>query len=89
MHFKNFHNLKVRFQVTLVYHTQLDDSWSQAARKLQEELKKIRPSSPLDVIGRAKNQKIAVDRDFVLERIPVGGRELVYKQVPHYAQGMI
>ena len=68
-------------QVTLVYHTKLDDTWTAAAGKLQEELSQLRPGPSVGVIGRSKNQKLVLGRDFLIEQMPVNGRQLLYKQV--------
>ena len=68
-------------QVTLVYHAKLDDAWLEAAKQLQKALQKLRPGSPISVIGRSKNQKLVLDRDFLIERMPVGSTSYLYKQV--------
>jgi tRNA (uracil-5-)-methyltransferase len=69
--------------VTLIYHKKLDDAWSEAARKLRSALALAVdwPEAALSIVGRSRKQKVEVDRDFVTERLTVGGRELVYKQV--------
>ena len=33
------------------------------------------------LIGRATKTKIELDRDYIDERLPVGGREMIYRQV--------
>ena len=69
-------------QVTLVYHAKLDDAWTEAARKLKAKLSGLRSSSSqVTVIGRSKNQKVLLDQDFLLERMPVNGKDYFYKQV--------
>ncbi|MBE0487668.1 MAG: tRNA (uridine(54)-C5)-methyltransferase TrmA [Halomonas sp.] len=60
--------------VTLVYHRQLDEQWEAEARRLQEALGVM-------IIGRARKQRLVLERDHVWERLEVEGRELVYQQV--------
>ena len=70
--------------MTLAYHAKLDEEkWEAAARKLQERLGKLPgvTGSSVGIIGRSKNQKIILDRDFVLERLEVDGKTFLYKQV--------
>lgn len=71
------------FQVTLVYHRQLDDSWREAAEKLREALNSAVSAAnrPVSLIGRSKNQKLVLGEDFVVERMQVDQRSFVYKQV--------
>lgn len=75
--------------ISLIYHKQLDDFWINEAKKLKNELsselsnyfhdqfKKVN----VDIVGRARKQKIEVDRDYVIEIIPFKGKHLIYKQV--------
>ncbi|MCK2041870.1 tRNA (uridine(54)-C5)-methyltransferase TrmA [Chromohalobacter sp. TMW 2.2308] len=60
--------------VTLIYHRQLDEAWEQEARALQESLN-------VSIIGRARKQRLVLERDHVWERLSVEGREFVYQQV--------
>jgi tRNA (uracil-5-)-methyltransferase len=64
--------------VSLLYHRQLDAHWQTEAAAL-----KLRLASQFNVnlIGRARKQKIDLDRDFVVESLPVNGRQLHYKQI--------
>ena len=64
-----------------MYHAKLDDAWLEAAKRLQSELQKLRPGSPVGVIGRSKNQKLVLDRDYLIERMPVNNNSFLYKQV--------
>ena len=66
-----------------MYHSKLDDSWKIAAGRLQDELNKLRPGPSIGIIGRSKNQKLVLGRDFLIEQMPVNGRQLLYKQVIH------
>ena len=62
--------------VSLLYHRQLDDAWRAEADAMRTRL-------GIDVIGRARKQKLTLDKDFVVERVRVDGfRDLVsYKQL--------
>lgn len=65
--------------ISLLYHKKLDDTWMAAATRLRDALR----ASGLNVqlIGRATKTKIELDRDYVDERLPIGGREIIYRQV--------
>lgn len=75
--------------ISLIYHKQLDDSWINEARKLKDELARELTSLfndqyktvKVDIVGRARKQKIEIDNDFVIENIPFNGKKLIYKQV--------
>ncbi|MGM0702268.1 MAG: tRNA (uridine(54)-C5)-methyltransferase TrmA [Pseudomonadota bacterium] len=60
--------------VTLIYHRQLDDAWEVEARQLQERL-------GIDIIGRARKQRLVLSRDHVWERLEVEGQPFHYQQV--------
>lgn len=60
--------------VTLIYHRQLDEAWEREARALQEALN-------VSIIGRARKQRLVLERDHVWERLNVEGHEFVYQQV--------
>jgi len=64
--------------VSMLYHRQLDDAWQQEAVALKERLN---TEFNLQIIGRARKQKICLDRDYVIEKLQVAGNELIYKQV--------
>ncbi|GLP95243.1 tRNA (uridine(54)-C5)-methyltransferase TrmA [Paraferrimonas sedimenticola] len=64
--------------VSLLYHKPLDAEWEREARALKEQLSK---EFTIDLIGRARKQKVIMDRDYVVERLNVDGQELVYQQV--------
>ena len=64
--------------ISLLYHKPLEPSWSEAAQKLKAELSIL---APVDIIGRAKKQKIIVDKDYVMESLNVGENTFVYQQV--------
>ena len=60
--------------VTLLYHKKLDESWEKSAQKLQTDL-------GISVIGRARKQKIVLNKDFVVETMNVDGHTYQYQQV--------
>ena len=60
--------------ISLLYHKPLDDAWTAEARALKEKFS-------CDIIGRSRKTKIALDRDFAIEKMHIDGRELIYKQV--------
>lgn len=65
--------------ISLLYHRKLDEEWQQAASTLRDQLR----AEGIDVqlIGRATKTKICLDRDYVDERLPVAGKEMIYRQV--------
>lgn len=65
--------------VTFIYHKALDEAWQQQARALRDSLRA--QGFALQLIGRATKTKICFDRDYVDERLPVAGREMIYRQV--------
>lgn len=60
--------------VTLIYHKPLNDAWQFAATQLKEKL-------GIDIIGRSRKQRILLDRDFVIEKLQVNGRDYNYQQI--------
>ena len=64
--------------ISMLYHKPLEPIWEEEAKKLKAELSAI---APVDIIGRAKKQKIIIDKDYVMESLRVGNRNLVYQQV--------
>ncbi len=80
----NFHTtLSGEAMVTLVYHKKLDDVWKEAALAARDRMHKklAADCTCLSIIGRSRKQKIELDQSHVIERMVVGGREYVYKQV--------
>ena len=65
--------------ISLLYHRKLDDVWQQAAQTLRDELRA--QGFDVQLIGRATKTKICLDRDYVDERLPVAGREMIYRQI--------
>jgi len=64
--------------ISLLYHKSLEPSWEDAALLLKEQLSTI---ASVDIIGRAKKQKIVISKDFVMESLQVGNKKFVYQQV--------
>ncbi len=64
--------------ISLLYHKQLDDEWTEQAQQLKANLSII---APVDIIGRAKKQKIILDKDYVSEVLTVAGKQFNYQQV--------
>ncbi|EOC1268767.1 tRNA (uridine(54)-C5)-methyltransferase TrmA [Cronobacter malonaticus] len=65
--------------VSLLYHRALDDAWREEATRLRDALR----ADGFDVhfIGRATKTKIMLDQDYIDERLPVAGTEMIYRQV--------
>jgi len=64
--------------ISMLYHKPLEESWQIEANKLKASLSVI---APVDIIGRAKKQKIIVEKDYVMESLNVGGKTYIYQQV--------
>ena len=64
--------------ISMLYHKPLEPTWENAAKVLKDELSSI---APVDIIGRAKKQKIIIDKDYVMESLHVGDSTFVYQQV--------
>lgn len=59
--------------VSLLYHRPIGDEWIGAVKPLRERF-------GIDIIGRSRKNKIVLDRDFVIEKLDIDGREYSYKQ---------
>ena len=64
--------------VSLLYHRKLDEEWVVEAKMLRDELGKSGQS--IDIIGRARKMKLALERDYVVERLQVYDETYVYQQ---------
>jgi tRNA (uracil-5-)-methyltransferase len=64
--------------ISLIYHRQLDDSWQHQAKLLREQLSDF---GQIEIIGRAKKQKLCLERDWVIETLSIQGREYHFQQV--------
>ncbi len=64
--------------VSMLYHKQLDEQWVEQAQQLKVRLSAI---APVDIIGRARKQKVILDKDYVMETLTVGDKQFHYQQV--------
>lgn len=64
--------------VSLLYHRQLNHEWIDEAHNLK---KKLAAKFKVNIVGRARKQQIIIDQDFVIEELPVAGKNLIYKQI--------
>ena len=64
--------------VSLLYHKTLDENWT---AEMQSILTELRKQYKIDLIGRAKNQKIVLDKDFLLESLTIKGRDYQFKHI--------
>lgn len=64
--------------ISLLYHKQLDETWQVQAQQLKATLSVL---APVDIIGRARKQKVILNKDFITEKLTVGGKKLIYQQV--------
>lgn len=64
--------------ISLLYHKQLSDEWQEQANWLKAQLENI---CPVNIIGRAKKQKLIIENDFVTEKLSVSGQAFLYQQV--------
>lgn len=65
--------------ISLIYHKKLDDTWQNQAELLKNTL--IKQGIDCHLIGRAANQKICLDQDFVDEKLEIQGRHYIYRQI--------
>ena len=65
--------------VSMLYHKKLDDEWRQEAEALRDALRA--KNLNVHLIGRATKTKIELDQDYIDERLPVAGKEIIYRQV--------
>ena len=64
--------------VSLIYKKPVPVEWADEVRQLKAELS---TDHPLDFIGRARKQKILIDRDFITEQLHIENRQISYQQV--------
>jgi len=64
--------------ISMLYHKPLEPTWENEAKELKKALSSI---APVDIIGRAKKQKIILNKDFVMESLKVGDNTFIYQQV--------
>ncbi len=65
--------------ISLLYHRTLDEAWRATASELRDALRA--QGFNVHVIGRATKTKIELDQDYIDERLPVAGKEMIYRQV--------
>lgn len=59
--------------ITLIYHRQLSSEWEERGRYWQEQW-------GFPVIGRARKQRLVLDRDYVNETLVVNGQSFTFRQ---------
>ncbi|CAB0151797.1 tRNA/tmRNA (uracil-C(5))-methyltransferase [Pseudidiomarina piscicola] len=64
--------------VSLIYHRQLDEEWQQAAQQLRAELQR---KGKVELIGRARKQKLPLQQDWVVEELNIAGRDYKFQQI--------
>ena len=67
--------------ISLLYHKQLNDEWQQHALQLCEQLKQTLAIENVDIIGRARKQKIILGKDFIYEKLNIADKSFTYQQV--------
>ena len=71
-------SLSGQLLVSLIYKKPIPDEWQAEAAALKAELAQIQQ---VDFIGRARKQKILLDKDYLIEQLQVGSRTLSYQQI--------
>ena len=74
-----FSTLSGQLLITLLYHKKLDDQWIIEAECLKQQL--AEQGIIANLVGRASNQKIAVNVDYVDETLPIFDNNFSYRQV--------
>ncbi len=64
--------------VSLIYHKQLDQEWIDQATELKQRLSH---KFNIDIIGRARKQKVLLGNDYVIEKLSVNDKQYTYQQV--------
>ena len=64
--------------ITLLYHKKLDEQWSEQAKLL---IAKLQHMGNINIIGRAKKQKLVIGNDFVTETLCVKKQTFSFKQI--------
>ena len=63
----------------MLYHKALNDEWREQAEALRDVLRA--QNINVHLIGRATKTKIMLDQDYIDERLPVAGKEMIYRKV--------
>ncbi|WP_294882383.1 tRNA (uridine(54)-C5)-methyltransferase TrmA [uncultured Gilliamella sp.] len=74
-----FSTLSGQLLITLLYHKKLDDQWIIEAECLKQQL--AERGIIVNLVGRASNQKIAVNVDYVDETLAIFDKNFSYRQV--------
>jgi tRNA (uracil-5-)-methyltransferase len=64
--------------VSLLYHKALDETWTVEMQQIRSVLRK---TYNIDIIGRAKKQKIILDKDYIMEKLQINQRNFTFKQI--------
>ncbi len=64
--------------ISLIYHRQLDEAWQAAAEQLREALSQY---AEIQLIGRARKQKLVLEQDWVVEQLTIAGRDYQFQQI--------
>lgn len=64
--------------ISLIYRRQLDASWIEEAKLLKQSLAQL---FNVNIIGRARKQKLLLDRDYIIESLPVNERTYTFKHI--------
>jgi tRNA (uracil-5-)-methyltransferase len=71
-------SLSGQIVVSLLYHKPLNEDWT---AEMQSILGELRKKYEIDIIGRAKNQKVVLNKDFLLESLSIKGRNYQFKHI--------
>jgi tRNA (uracil-5-)-methyltransferase len=64
--------------VSLLYHKTLDEAWTASMSAIRDTLRK---KYKIDIIGRAKKQKVILDKDYAIEKLDINQRIFTFKQI--------
>lgn len=64
--------------ISMLYHKQLNEAWEIEAELL---IKKLSLIAPINIIGRARKQKVVLHKDYLMEKLTVGDNTYIYHQV--------
>lgn len=64
--------------VSLIYHKPLDLEWEKYAEQLKEQLSSL---GQANIIGRSKKQKVVIGNEFIIEKLIIGNKTYIFKQV--------
>jgi tRNA (uracil-5-)-methyltransferase len=71
-------SLSEQILVSLLYHKALDEIWQS---EMEAILQQLRKKYQIDIIGRSKKQKLVMDKDYVIEVLPINGRDYRFKHI--------